>query len=243
MESASDRWHFAILSPPFLHPVSSPCPQVAAGPGSAAAPPAPVKPLASRDLMPLARTLLQVLRKLDSRRQLHRQLRRDTIFWAARGKRPEAVYYWDVGVPTAGMTSATMRRFLGLPRKRQLEWEERIDNGNTEENDEELKAADTVELEEDNEGEETLPVVRETRPSESDKRDFWGSRGKKNGEDDFWASRGKKNRDSADFWASRGRRRGPIRDFAADRVSTRPFPKSSRERFWGSPGTHGKWAE
>ena len=231
-----------------LTPRLLPCPQVAAGPEPAAGPPTPVEPHASPDLMPLAATLLHVLQQLHSRQQLQRQLRRDTIFWAARGKRPQVVHYWDVGVPMAGMTSATMRRFLGLPRKRQPEWEERIDNGNgnTDDNEEELKVADTAESNEENGGEETLPVVRENRQSEN-KKDFWGSRGKKNGkkngEDDFWASRGKKNRDSVDFWASRGKRRGPALDFATDRVPNRQLPKPSRERFWGSPGKHGQWVE
>ena len=172
---------------------------------------------------------------------LTRQLRHDVVFWAARGKRLNPVHYWDVGVPRAAMTSATARRFLGLPSKRQREWEARIDNGNgrlreglpgsmlDDERGYDFSAEDAPPRAEDDE-----------RPGELDKREFWASRGKKNG-GDFWASRGKKNGGSADFWASRGRRGDPG---DVEPLLPQSGPRSG-QGFSGEPvaSTRGRWSE
>ncbi|XP_043210376.1 uncharacterized protein LOC122375193 [Amphibalanus amphitrite] len=146
---------------------------------------------------------------------LQRRRRQDVVFWAARGKRPVPVHYWDVPVrrwlpaPAAGMTSATARRFFGLPRKRQREWEARIDNGNGSRRmaREGVPQREAAGSKLDRDGPEG---------DDRSKKEFWASRGKKRGGGggeggggDFWASRGKKDNGNADFWATRGRRSDP----------------------------------
>ncbi|KAF0311136.1 hypothetical protein FJT64_001848 [Amphibalanus amphitrite] len=130
---------------------------------------------------------------------LQRRRRQDVVFWAARGKRPVPVHYWDVPA----------RRFFGLPRKRQREWEARIDNGN---------GSRRMAREGVPQREAAGSKLDRDGPDGDDrsKKEFWASRGKKRGGGggeggggDFWASRGKKDNGNADFWATRGRRSDP----------------------------------
>lgn len=204
-------------------------------PGPAAGPVVPAVPADAAVLLRYSTALLNAL--LTRRYQPRRHLRSDLLFWAARGKRPASVHYWDV--PQASMTSATIRRFLGLPSQRQREWQERIDNSIDNGNDDDEEEEELGQAEVDDE--EAPSAASEGYLSERGKKEFWATRGKKGGGGDFWASRGKKDgRTDFDFWASRGKRGGGLAArLDTGRISTLPLLKTSRQQ--AEDGRH--WAE